>query len=255
MAEPPVLDEFDDLPSMPLSTLAVTLLAAVGGAFGAVVVLPQILPGLSSSLLGPEPKAYWYLARSSAFIAYIMLWASMIFGLIITNRMARVWPGGPTAFDLHQHVSLLGLAVALFHGLILVGDRYIGYTVAQVLIPFAGADYRPAWVGIGQLGFYLLALVSLTFYVRKTIGHQAWRLIHFLSFVVFAMAIVHGVMSGTDGGAWWAAAVYWVTGATTLFLTIYRVLASAFKQARHRDVLAATPAESQLALRTRSRQN
>lgn len=225
-------NELDELPSMPFSTLALTLLAAVGGAFGAVFVLPEILPGLSSSLLGPEPKAYWYLARSSAFIAYFLLWASMVFGLIITNRMARVWPGGPTAFDLHQHVSLLGMAFALFHGLILVGDRFIGYTVSQVLIPFAGVDYRPAWVGIGQLGFYLLALVSLSFYVRKAIGHKTWRLIHFLSFLMFVMAIVHGVMSGTDSGAWWASWVYWITGGSTLFLTVYRVLISAFKPRR-----------------------
>lgn len=255
MTDKPTLDEFDDLPSMPLSTLALTLLAAVGGAFGAVVVLPEILPGLSYSLLGPEPKAYWYLARSSAFIAYLLLWASMVSGLIITNKMARVWPGGPTAFDLHQHVSLLGLAFALFHGLILVGDRFIGYTVGQVLIPFAGANYRPAWVGIGQLTFYLLALVSLTFYVRKTIGHKTWRLIHFLSFLVFVMAMAHGVMSGTDSGAWWASATYGSTGASTLFLTVYRVLIDAFKPVRRRTVAAAAAPQRSPVLHVGSRQN
>jgi hypothetical protein len=55
--------------------------------------------------------------------------ASVAFGLIMTNRMARVWPGGPTAFDLHQFTSLLGLAFAVFRGLILLGDQYIKYTV------------------------------------------------------------------------------------------------------------------------------
>ena len=224
--------EYDDLPSMPLTTLSLMLLAAVGGAFGAVVVLPGIVPGLSSSLLGPEPKAYWYLARSSAFAAYVLLWASMVFGLMITNKMARVWPGGPTAFDIHQHVSLIGLAFALFHGLILVGDRFIGYTVGQVLIPFAGVGYRPAWVGIGQLCFYLLALVGLSFYVRKSLGHRTWRVIHFLSFAVFMMAMVHGVMSGTDAKSWWAGDLYWTTGGSTLFFTIYRILVSVFKPKR-----------------------
>jgi predicted ferric reductase len=255
MTDKMIGNELDELPSMPVSTLVLTLLAAVGGAFGAVFVLPEILPGLSTSLLGPEPKAYWYLARSSAFIAYLLLWASMVFGLMITNRMARVWPGGPTAFDLHQHVSLLGMAFALFHGLVLVGDRFIGYTVGQVLIPFAGVDYRPAWVGIGQLGFYLLALVSLTFYVRKVIGHKAWRLIHFLSFLMFVMAIVHGVMSGTDSGAWWAVWVYWFTGGSTLFLTLYRLLISAFKPRRRPAVGPLAALEHSPALSVRSRQN
>src|SRR5687768_7961167 len=53
-----------------LVTVGTLLLAAVVGAFAAVVVVPRWLPGLSSSLLGPEPKAYWYLARSSALVAF-----------------------------------------------------------------------------------------------------------------------------------------------------------------------------------------
>lgn len=255
MTDKLVGDEFDDLPSMPLATLVFTLLAAVGGAFGAVVVLPGILPGLSNSLLGHEPKAYWHLARASALVAYLLLWASMVFGLIITNKMARVWPGGPTAFDLHQHVSLLGLAFALFHGLILVGDRFIGYSVGQVLIPFAGVGYRPVWVGIGQLAFYLLAIVGLTFYVRKSIGHRTWRLTHYLSFLVFLMAMTHGVMSGSDTGATWARALYWTTGGTTLFLTVYRSLISLFKPARPRAAVPQAVIEGSQGLQAASRRN
>jgi len=215
----------DDLPEgvPPWAALSV-LVAAVVGAVLAAVVLPALLPGLATSLLGPEPKAYWYLSRSSGFVAFGLLWLSMVFGLVITNKMARVWPGGPTAFDLHQHVSLLALGFTLFHGFILMGDAYIHYSVAQIAIPFASAAYRPLWVGIGQLGFYVMALVALTFYVRRTIGHRTWKTIHALSFVMFAMALVHGMGSGTDSGTWWAGALYWLAGGSVLFLTIYRVL-------------------------------
>ena len=131
-------DTFTDLPpAMALHTLLLVLLASAAGALAAAVVLPSWLPHLSESLLGPEPKAYWYLARASAFVAYGLLWLSMILGLTMTNKLARVWPGGPVAFDLHQHASLLGLAFALFHALVLLGDRYIGYTLPQLLMPFA----------------------------------------------------------------------------------------------------------------------
>src|SRR5512132_2483555 len=111
--------------------------AVAAGVFAAVVALPPWLPGLSASLLGPEPKVYWYLSRSSAVAAYLLLWCSMATGLAISNRLARIWPGGPTAFDLHQYTSLLGLGFALFHALILMGDHYINYTLGQVLVPFA----------------------------------------------------------------------------------------------------------------------
>jgi len=40
-------------------------------------------------------------------------------GVTMTNKMARIWPGGPTAFDAHQYTSLLGLTFALFHAIIL----------------------------------------------------------------------------------------------------------------------------------------
>jgi predicted ferric reductase len=228
-------DELEMMPAVPLATAVGVLLAAVAGAVGAAVVLPALWPGAAASLLGPEPKAYWYLSRSSGFVAFGLLWLSMIFGLIITNKMARVWPGGPTAFDLHQHVSLLALGFTLFHGLILLGDAFIRYSLAQLMIPFAGAAYRPVWVGVGQLGFYLMALVSLTFYVRKSIGHRAWWLIHELSFVMFVMGLVHGVAAGTDSGAWWASAFYWASGGSVLFLTVYRVLVRLAPSARRAD--------------------
>jgi predicted ferric reductase len=217
--------EIDQLtPAPPLYTLLLMLLAIAAGVLVATTVLPTWLPGLSASLLGPEPKVYWYLSRSSAIVAYLLLWVSMATSLAISNRLARLWPGGPIAFDLHQYTSLLGLGFALFHALILLGDQYMNYSLGQVLTPFASVGYRPLWVGHGQISWYVLVVVSLSFYVRRKIGHRLWRLVHFLSYVMFALALIHGLMSGTDSGATWARAMYWVSAASVLFLTIYRML-------------------------------
>lgn len=218
-----------------LSTFFTMLFAAIIGAFAAIVVLPRWLPGLSASLLGPEPKAYWYLARSSAFVAFGLLWLAMALGISITSKAARIWPGGPTVFDVHQYTSLLALAFGLFHGLILLGDAFIGYTLAQVLVPFGSGTFRPVWVGLGQSALYVLALVGLSFFVRAWIGRRAWRLIHFLSFVVFLLALAHGFGSGSDTGVPWVQAMYWFSGGSLLFLTIYRVLAG-FSPSRERHV-------------------
>lgn len=220
-AQPPS----EEAPSSSGYALLLLLGAAVVGAGVAIAVLPAWVPALRTSLTGDAPKAYWYLARASALVAYSLIWLAMALGLTISNKLARIWPGGPTAFDLHQHTSLLGLACGLFHGLILLGDHYIGYTLPQVLLPFAAAAYRPVWVGLGQLALYGLAVVGLSFYVRRRLGNRAWRLIHFLSFAVFALALVHGLTSGTDSVALWAQALYLFTGGSLLFLTMYRVLA------------------------------
>ena len=225
-ASPPDLDNLP--PAMPLPALIIMLLAATLGAFAAAIVLPNWLPGLSQSLLGSEPKAYWYLSRASAMVAYGLLWLSMAFGLIITNKLARLWPGGPVAFDLHQFASLMGLAFALFHALILMGDKYINYDLTQVLVPFNSTGYKPVWVGLGQIGFYLLAIVALSFYVRKRLGNRAWRLIHYLSFLTFMLALLHGIFAGTDNAVLAIRVFYWVTGVSLLFLLVYRVLVTRF---------------------------
>jgi predicted ferric reductase len=210
----------------PQSNLPLGLL--IGGvAVGALIALltsPAWVPIIAASLVGTEPKAAWYLSRASAFVAFALLWVSMVSGLIITNKMARVWPGVFTAFDLHQYTSLLGLGFATFHALVLLGDQYITYNLAQLLVPFASGDYRPLWVGLGQVALYISILVTFTFYIRKQIGNWAWHVIHLLSYAMFALALLHGMFSGTDSGNAWVSALYWAGGFSLLFLTIYRVL-------------------------------
>jgi predicted ferric reductase len=156
------------------------------------------------------------------------MWLSMALGISISNKLARLWPGGPLAFELHQYLSLLGLNLALFHALILLGDRYIQYSLSQVLVPFQSTAYEPLWVGLGQLAFYALIVISLSFYVRKRIGHKLWRWLHFLTFGAFAMALLHGITSGSDSSSLLVQAAYVASGASLLFLSIYRVVGAIF---------------------------
>jgi predicted ferric reductase len=223
MKNPNSPQDLDSLPVLSFPALVMLLFASALGVLAAVVLLPAALPNLAASLLGPEPKAYWYLARSSAWAAYFLLWLAMALGLLITSKAARIWPGGPVAYDIHQFASLLSLAVALFHGLILTGDRYINFSIIQVLIPFSNPDYRPLWVGVGQMGFYLLGLVGLSFYIRRTLTPRIWRLLHFFSFLTYLFVLLHGITSGTDTAQPWAIAAYWLTGGSILFLTVYRI--------------------------------
>jgi len=213
-------------------TILLTGLAIVAGVLAAAFVLPAWLPGLSESLLGPEPKAYWYLSRASGLAAFGLVWLSMVWGVLLTSRAARQWPGVVSAGDVHQHVSLLGLGFGLFHGLILLGDRYANYKLSQILVPFTTSGYRPLWVGIGQLGFYALAIVALSFYLRPWLSNRAWRTIHLLSFGVYLSALAHGVLSGTDSGVPWISAFHWSSAGLLLFLTIYRILVSRFSRSR-----------------------
>ncbi|MGE5462141.1 MAG: hypothetical protein ACM3PS_02220 [Syntrophothermus sp.] len=179
---PPVKNEYES--SVNIQFFLTVMLAMSVGLIAAILLLPTWLPNMATSLAGREPKVFWYLSRATAFVSLSVLWLSMALGLGITNKLARLWPGAPAAFAVHEYVSLLGLALAAFHALILLGDHYINFTVAQIFMPFSTQGYRPTWTGIGQLTFYLWLIVALSFYVRSRIGQKTWRSIHYLSFAL-----------------------------------------------------------------------
>lgn len=221
---PPVENEYES--SVNIQFLLMIMFAMIAGVFLAILVLPAWLPNMAMSLTSTNPKVYWYLSRATAFVSLSILWLSMALGIGITNKMARLWPGAPAAFAIHEYVSLLGLAFAVFHALILLGDHYINFTVAQIFIPFSTTNYRPTWTGIGQLGFYLWLIVTFSFYVRSRIGQKTWRALHYLSFAMYLMGLVHGLFAGTDSTAHWAWYYYWISGGSLLFLLVYRIVNS-----------------------------
>ena len=215
-------NEFES--SLTIQTFLLFLVAITVGMLVAVVLLPTWMPNLSYSMNSSEPKAYWYLSRSTAFVALSLLWVSMALGLGITNKMARLWPGAPAAFAIHEYVNLLGLAFAIFHAIVIMGDKYIDFTLMQLLTPFSTMNYKPFWVGLGQMGFYIWGIVALSFYIRPIIGQKSWRALHYLSFGMYFLALFHGLYSGTDTGLNWAQQYYWFSGASLLFLFFVRIV-------------------------------
>ena len=210
--------------SVSIQTFLAFLVAMTVGLLIAVLLLPAWLPNMSFSLEGDAPKAYWYLSRATAFVSLSLLWVSMALGLGITNKMARLWPGAPASFAIHEDVSLLGLAFSIFHAIIIMGDHYIKFTLLQLLIPFSTTEYRPFWVGIGQIAFYTWAILVASFYVRPSIGQKSWRFLHYGSFGMYLLGIFHGLFSGTDTSASWAQNYYWFSVGSLLFLLMYRIL-------------------------------
>lgn len=211
--------------SVNIQTFLILFVAMIVGLLVAVLILPSWLPNLSFSLGGDAPKVYWYLSRATAFVSLSLLWLSMALGLGMTNKMARLWPGAPAAFAIHEYVSLLGLGFAVFHAIVILGDDYINFTLLQLLIPFSTTDYRPFWVGMGQLAFYTWLILAISFYIRPVIGQKFWRFLHYASFAMYLMGMFHGLFGGTDTSTAWAQNYYWISAGSLLFLLTYRILA------------------------------
>ena len=221
-------------PPVPLSTRSLllemfvdALIAFVILGFLLVVGLMLITP-LGATLIAnlnwlfaaDSVQLWWYVTRAAGIIAYLLLWFSMVWGLGVSSKIFDKMLERPFTYDFHEYISLLAIGFTLLHILVLALDRYLPYSTAQILIPFL-SPYRPLWVGIGVISFYLTLLVTVTFYLRSRIGSAAFRAIHILSLVGYVGVTLHGLYAGTDAALPAMMLLYAGTGLVVIFLTIY----------------------------------
>jgi methionine sulfoxide reductase heme-binding subunit len=156
---------------------------------------------------GPDPFDYfWWLAsRSAGLVAFALLTAVTVLGLLSVLRVA-----GPKTAKLlrpwHERFALAALACIGAHGLFLLFDGWLKPGVTGILVPFT-MGYRPLWTGLGIIGAYVIAALSLSFYVRRRIGASRWRNAHRLAPVGFVLIFLHVLMAGTDARTVWLLAM------------------------------------------------
>jgi sulfoxide reductase heme-binding subunit YedZ len=193
-----------------------------------VVVALSLLGLLSLAVIGyylPETstKAYWFISRSSGIVAYVLITIGVLWGLVQSGALFRTRVPPVLALGLHSYLNWIGIGFAALHGIILIGDGYINIDLARVLMPFI-STYRPIPVGLGIVGFYLMLLLSLSFYARPHLGQKNFRLLHYASFLVFALVTLHGVLAGTDSGPlWW---LYATSLVAVVWLTVMRIVST-----------------------------
>lgn len=158
----------------------------------------MISSGIFNFSLLSDHKLSWHLVRSSGIVAYVLLLASTIWGLLFSSQSVKDWSPGPVSLTLHSTISWLALLLGLGHGLLLLFDKYFTYTLSDILVPFTG-PYRPEVVGLGTLAFWLLVAIGLSFPLKKRIGQMNWKRLHYTSYAAFGLVSIHGLFAGTDG--------------------------------------------------------
>jgi predicted ferric reductase len=144
----------------------------------------------------------------------------MIWGLAIPSKIVQSLLDSAFTYDFHEYLSLLGIGFVTLHVVVLMLDNYLRFSLAQILIPFIDT-YRPLWVGVGVISFYILLLVTVTFYLRKQIGARTFRAIHILSLVSYLGATLHGLFAGTDSALPITRFLYSGTFLVVIFMTVY----------------------------------
>jgi hypothetical protein len=157
---------------------------------------------MSTLLAAAGPSPLWYLTRGTGVVALLLLTAVVVFGVTASLRLrSERWPRFLVA-GLHRNLTLLALAFLAVHIGTTVADSYVPVSLKDAFIPFVSA-YRPIWVGLGALAFDLLLALVATSLLRARVGVRLWRGLHWLAYVSWPVALVHGLGTGSDAKTGW----------------------------------------------------
>lgn len=147
-------------------------------------------------------KALWFATRGSGTVALLALTATVVLGIAGAKRLESIRLPRFVVAGLHRNLTLIALAVLAVHIGTSVADTYAPVGLKDAMIPFLSA-YRPFWLGLGALAFDLLLVLTITSLARRRIGFRRWRLMHWLAYAAWPVALLHALGTGSDPRAGW----------------------------------------------------
>jgi len=167
--------------------------------------------------------ASWDGLRAAGFAAYLMLWLSVVTGMAQHMRYRIAGASLTWTLEVHRMSSALSLSFVAGHLVGLRVDPTISFSVLDLAVGFTN-EYRPWQVALGAGAFWSMVVVLASTASSESMSYRAWRTLHYLAFPAWAMALLHGVLSGTDSGSPLALTVYAGTSAIIAAMLVARLL-------------------------------
>jgi DMSO/TMAO reductase YedYZ heme-binding membrane subunit len=126
----------------------------------------------------------------------------MAIGILVQKRVSNSEWSNYLIFHIHRYLALLAVIFLSLHIITAIIDPFAGLKIQDAILPFV-SKYRTFWLGLGVLAVDLLLAVALTSWVRKWVGTKWWRLIHYLAYGCWPLALLHGMGTGSDTRTIW----------------------------------------------------
>jgi methionine sulfoxide reductase heme-binding subunit len=157
----------------------------------------------------------WYTTRATGIAALVLLTATVLLGVLTAGRAKSTLPAFARA-DIHRRLSALTVVFLAIHVLTSVLDTYVNISWTAIVLPFS-ARYHTLWLALGTISVDLFLAVAITSALRRHISARAWRLVHWLAYASWPVAVAHSLGMGTDTRLTWvlglvAACIASVTG-------------------------------------------
>lgn len=139
----------------------------------------------------------WMTARVAALAAFFALALSLVTGQALRSAVFDGTVRNRDLLYVHRFLTVCWLPLVVLHVAAITLDSVARLSPLDLVIPFR-VSYATLPIGLGTLGFDLLLIVTLTSYLRARLDPQTWRWLHRLSYAMFALFALHGLLAGTD---------------------------------------------------------
>lgn len=177
-----------------LTTLGVTLVSTVLLAPPAWAGAPQApIPGspLDAYDRGiPYDMGVHQLARLAALIAYALMVATVVLGVMLRLRFMQRSVNRATLYGAHMTLALSALIFGALHGVTFLYQPVWRIGVHELTVPFTGGMQRVP-VGLGILGTELAIAAGCSIWLQRRLGYHRWLRFHQLAYAAFAMIWLH----------------------------------------------------------------
>jgi sulfoxide reductase heme-binding subunit YedZ len=146
--------------------------------------------------------ALWYLIRGSGVVALLLLTGTVALGIATANHWGAAGVPRFVTAALHRSVALLSVVFLGIHVLTSILDTYVSIGAVDAFVPFAGSVH-PLALGLGAVGFDLVLALVVTSLARARLGLRTWRVVHWLAYLAWPVALLHGLAMGTDAATAW----------------------------------------------------
>jgi len=187
----------------------------------------------------------WYTTRGAGAVTLVLLTGMVVLGVLTAVRFETDrWPR-LVAAGLHRNLALLSVLFLGLHIVTAVVDPYAHLGWASAIVPFA-SWYRTFWLGLGTIAAELLLAIVATSLLRRVVGPRGWRTIHWLAYVSWPVAFVHGLGTGTDSGSDWLLGLNAVSAGAVVVAVVTRLwVGPTDPLARARDLFRAADGPAQ----------
>ncbi|MFC7530680.1 translation initiation factor III [Actinoplanes sp. GCM10030250] len=156
----------------------------------------------------PGRVAYYYFFLYAEYfmgvISLVALSVTIMVGLVATDRLVLSIRQRVLLQSAHRTTGVVAVSSLFLHVWTKFAEDHIG--LIDIFVPFLYPGLNKVYVGLGTISAWIMVMVMWTGIARsRFVGHGKpwmWRGIHAISYLMWPIALMHGLSAGRPAATW-----------------------------------------------------